>query len=425
MMWRRSLSRPGFCGLPAASQASRDWPPFQARVVKPRISTLTPQRSSVRARMSAQVAATVIGRPRIEPELSSSSVTTVSRKLVSFSRLNDSGCSGSTTTRESARGIEHAFFEIELPGAVLLRQQAALQPVGEARDHALQVRELLVEIAAQALQLLRLAQVLGVDRLVELGGERLVVGAARLVEAVMARAPGLVRRLRIAHVGVVRHVGRVGVERIGGALGQFIGRHLGLLEGHALGVFGFLGLAVARQLVVAALAVAVALVLLVRIAAAVVAHVERVEQVVHGVAEAPLVLDELLEPVEIAAGAVLDPRPPQVDQPARCGRRRLPGEPLAHHQGERILDRGIGTVGDLVELAAVKAVVEHGGEIVRDAFHAARTDRFDARLLDRLEHGARLLAAGLQPAVDRRVMAGDALARSNRRGPARSPPPGR
>jgi hypothetical protein len=33
-------------------------------VVKPRISTLTPQRSSVRARMSAQVAATVIGRPR-------------------------------------------------------------------------------------------------------------------------------------------------------------------------------------------------------------------------------------------------------------------------------------------------------------------------------------------------------------------------
>src|SRR5450756_2426109 len=90
-MWRRSLSRPGLAGLPAVSHCSRDWPPFQARVVKPRISTLTPQRSRVRARMSAQVAATVMGRPRIEPELSNSSVTTVSRKVASFSFMNDSG----------------------------------------------------------------------------------------------------------------------------------------------------------------------------------------------------------------------------------------------------------------------------------------------------------------------------------------------
>jgi hypothetical protein len=40
---------PGFLG---------DWPPFHARVVKPSTSVFTPQRSSVRARMSAQVAAT-------------------------------------------------------------------------------------------------------------------------------------------------------------------------------------------------------------------------------------------------------------------------------------------------------------------------------------------------------------------------------
>ena len=67
------------------------------------------------------------------------------------------------------RRIELAFFEVELPGAVLLRHQAALQAVGEARHHALQMRELLVEIAAQAIQLFRLAQVLGRDGLVELG----------------------------------------------------------------------------------------------------------------------------------------------------------------------------------------------------------------------------------------------------------------
>ena len=153
--------------MPAASQASRDWPPFQARVVKPRISTLTPQRSSVRARMSAQVAATVIGRPRIEPELSSSSVTTVSRKLVSFSLLERQRMHRIDDDARQPRRIEHAFLEIEFPGAVLLRHQAALQPVGEARDHALQMRELLVEIAAQPVEFFRLAQILGGDGLVE------------------------------------------------------------------------------------------------------------------------------------------------------------------------------------------------------------------------------------------------------------------
>ena len=66
------------------------------------------------------------------------------------------------------RRIEQAFLEVELPGAVLLRHQPALQPVGEPRDHALQMRELLVEIAAQAVELLRLAQILGRDGLVEL-----------------------------------------------------------------------------------------------------------------------------------------------------------------------------------------------------------------------------------------------------------------
>src|SRR6516162_6719145 len=63
MMWRRSFRRPGWAGLPALSQSSRDSPPFHARVVKPRISVLTPQRSRVRARMSAQTAATMVGRP--------------------------------------------------------------------------------------------------------------------------------------------------------------------------------------------------------------------------------------------------------------------------------------------------------------------------------------------------------------------------
>ena len=67
--------------------------------MKPKISTFTVQRSSVRARMSAQVAATVIGRPRIEPELSMSNVTEVSRNAISFSCLKDRACCESMITR--------------------------------------------------------------------------------------------------------------------------------------------------------------------------------------------------------------------------------------------------------------------------------------------------------------------------------------
>ena len=67
------------------------------------------------------------------------------------------------------RRVEDALLEIELPGAGLLRQQAALQPVGEPGDHALQVGELLVELVAQPRQLVGVAQLVGLDDLVELG----------------------------------------------------------------------------------------------------------------------------------------------------------------------------------------------------------------------------------------------------------------
>src|SRR5271156_757474 len=96
------------------------------------------------------------------------------------------------------RRIEQPLFQVELPGAVLLCHQAALQPVGETGDDALEMGELLVEIATQAIELLRLAQVLGGDGLVELGGEGTVVGATRLVAAALARAPRLGWLLRIA-----------------------------------------------------------------------------------------------------------------------------------------------------------------------------------------------------------------------------------
>ena len=56
------------------------------------------------------------------------------------------------------RGVEQPFFLVELPAAVLLRHQPALQPVGELGDDALELDELLVEIGAQPGQLLLVAQ---------------------------------------------------------------------------------------------------------------------------------------------------------------------------------------------------------------------------------------------------------------------------
>ena len=91
----------------------------------------------------------------------------------------------------------------------------------------------------------------------------------------------------------------------------------------------------------------------------------------------------------------------------------LPGQALAHHHGDRILDRRVGAVGDVVELAAMKFVVEHRGEVLRHALHAPRADRLDARLLDRLEHRAALLAVRHLAPVHRRIVAGELAARSN------------
>ena len=91
------------------------------------------------------------------------------------------------------------------------------------------------------------------------------------------------------------------------------------------------GLAVLAGLLLAAILLAL-LVFVLGIAAAVVAHFERIEQVVHRVAELALVLDHAFQPVEIAPGAVLDQRTPEIDQLLGGRRRRHAGQPLAHQQ---------------------------------------------------------------------------------------------
>ncbi len=70
--------------------------------------------------------------------MSSSSVTTVSRKLVSRSHLKESGWKRIGNDAREPRRVENALVLIEIPGAVLLGEEAPLQSVGEPAHRHMQ-----------------------------------------------------------------------------------------------------------------------------------------------------------------------------------------------------------------------------------------------------------------------------------------------
>ena len=136
------------------------------------------------------------------------------------------------------RRIELAFLQIELPRAVLLRHQPPLQPVGKPRHHALQMRRAACRDSRAGGRALPPRTDPRRDGLVELGGESAIVRPARLVGAEMARPLRLTRRFRVAHVGVVGHVGGRRFGRFGGGVGHVLGRHLRVFHAHALHLVG-------------------------------------------------------------------------------------------------------------------------------------------------------------------------------------------
>ena len=106
-------------------------------------------------------------------------------------------------------------------------------------------------------------------------------------------------------------------------------------------------------------------------------------------------------------GALLDERAPEIDQPLGVFRRLLAGEPFADDQRHRLFERRVAALANFTIAGVLEAVLEHGAEVLRDAFHPAGADRLDTRLLDGVEDGTGLRRLRQQPAVHIGVMAGE------------------
>ena len=98
------------------------------------------------------------------------------------------------------RCVDHAFFLIEIPAAVLLRHQAALQTVGELCHHRLQVGQLLVEIGAQPVQLFFVGKLGRGDGFIIFGRPDFVIALRQMVPIAALRGNGL--HAVIAHFAV-------------------------------------------------------------------------------------------------------------------------------------------------------------------------------------------------------------------------------
>ena len=291
------------------------------------------------------------------------------------------------------RGIQQALFEIELPRTRLACEQAALQPVREPADDAMQLRELLVELKPEPGQLLRVAKLGGTDDLVEGGRVRLVGRLFRLARpgAGMEAPPAglLVVLLAFAHGGVgvlVGRVLRVGVRiRVGIRLPVAVGIHL----------VAALGLARLAGVVIVGLFRARLVLGVVRVLGVLVGQVQVLDEAPGEHGELGLILHRAHELRRVPGALVLEPRPPQVGHVAG-GLRQVPaGELLAHDHGERLGHRHLFRHRAVVVALAPASLLERGIEVGRHAGHSTRTQRLVPRLLDGVEDRPRGLAARL------------------------------
>src|SRR5690606_16214669 len=280
--------------------------------------------------------------------------------------------------------------------------QSPLQPVCEPRDHALQAGQLAVEIGAQAIELLEVAQLGRLYDLVELVGEDLVVERFGQVGPRAVRAHGhhallaLVAGLALAHLGL-------GLDLLAGLL---LAVAVAAVAGNLLLPQVLVaGLVVLALLVVFAAALALAVFLVAPLLGRrglyqleVAQHVDRQRL------ERPPVVDRQREPFEVVAGAALDVLAHQLDTLARGFGHRLAGQLLAQHQRERGLDRDFGRVRRAHDRIGGRAQLGRRGEVLAHARIVVLAERLVAHAFDRVVAGARLGLGGHAAPVERLVV---------------------
>jgi hypothetical protein len=333
------------------------------------------------------MAAIEIGRPRIDPELSISKVTTVSRKVRFALDLVGQGVRRIDDHTGEPRRVEQSLLLVEVPAPRLLRHQPALEAVGELRDGALKVEELLVEIGAQAAELGLVAQLRRLDDLVIFRREDAVVEARWKIgdRSIGAdRKHALLAVLPLAFLALAHLLfGPVALALLVVGL-ALLDPHLGLA-----GAAAFILLVLAVALVALVLVAAVALVAGVRIGVGFGLALDQLEvakQLGRERGEGRLVVEHQPERVEIGAGLVLDPVGDEVDAAARGLGRRLAGEPLADLEAERGPERNLRAIAGPGYRVRAHPHLDRRRKVGPDPGHRPGAQRLDPGLLDRVEH---------------------------------------
>ena len=287
-----------------------------------------------------------------------------------------------------ARGIEQTLFLVEIPAAVLLRHEAALQAVGEPRDDALQTGQLAVEIGPQPVQFLVIAQLGRLDHLVELVGIGLVVEVFRQVGPRAVRADGLhalaivVRRVAVGHFLLALDV-LLGIA-IGLAVGDFAARIAFLRLGLALVLFVGVLVLLGRFAVVLVPVVGAAIVRRIRQG-----QFQMAEHVERQVLEGPLVVERVGKAVHVGADLGEDIAAHHVHARLCAVGHGFARQCLAQHQRKRGRQRHLVRLARLGDGVGRGAQFERGVEIAANAVIAVAADRFVADPLDRVVAGAR------------------------------------
>ena len=266
-----------------------------------------------------------------------------------------------------ARRIEHAFLEIEIPGAVLLRHQAALQPVGEARRRRPDRWRAACRDRRAGGRAPPASHRSSARRRSRRTGSRRPCSRARGARCRGDRRPpglaGLARRRRSRSPPACRRTA-IGLLRL--ALLAVVIARLGLLERIACDWSSASLSPSWPSLSWSWSAVVLAVVLVLPVGIAPSRRPCRVRPADRGRSgEGALVLDDAVEPRRGRSPAFSSiQRPPEVDELRGRRRRREPGQLLAHHHARRVLDRRVRAVGDVLVLAAAKiAVLQHRREI--------------------------------------------------------------